>query len=459
MRYKIALGVLGVNLLSGVLLGARAQSLPQTASSTPVINQTKEATRPATGAPTPVSVEKEVWRKTLVKIPVPAKGCFTANYPALQWVAVPCVTVPLKGPASPRHYQGPAMVGNFIDYSAESPKGVISVAEGSFPTVITSGEINRSITGVYSRKSQFSLQLNTNFFSTPMCDNAPSGPSGCVGWEQFVLTNDPGSPPGFLWIQFWLLYYGTPCPSGWGQSGSDCFYNSLGSGFPVLNIQDLTNISMTARAEENGTDSVLLLSTSPTGKGYAHNSDSQLSLAAEWRIAEFNVFGDLTYHEAVFDPGTLIEVRVAADFVDRLTGGVGDIYPVPELITFTGETNNLNLVEPACVERPIYAILFNESNIAGAKPAICPDTCAFFDNKLPPNGICPVLPPTQGTRPTICQELAEAVAADRKVIANEVAALDTKICEGITRFECMQTIKRETQKLQQDEAEKTKYCP
>jgi len=108
--------------------------------------------------------------------------------------------------------------------------------------------------------------------------------------------------------------------------------------------------------------------------------------------------------------------------------------------------------------KPLHAILFNESNIPGAKPAICPDTCAFFDKNLPPNGICPVVPPTQGTRPTICQELAEAIAADQKVIANEVAALDTKACGAITRFECLQTIKTETQKLEHDEAEKIKYC-
>jgi hypothetical protein len=38
------------------------------------------------------------------------------------------------------------------------------------------GEINRSSTGVYSRKSQFSLQLNTNFFSTRCATTRRTGP-------------------------------------------------------------------------------------------------------------------------------------------------------------------------------------------------------------------------------------------------------------------------------------------
>src|ERR1700735_1220417 len=117
----------------------------------------------------------------------------------------------------------------------------------------------------------------------------------------------------------------------------------------------------------------------------ATTSDSVLALASGWNIVEFNVFGDLTFHTAVFDPGTSLTVRTRADNTKGIT-------PVAVLVSFTGETNSLDLVRPAC--NVAGAITFRETNVAGEK-YICP------------------MPPTKAK---LCQEADEALAFDQKAL-------------------------------------------
>jgi hypothetical protein len=51
----------------------------------------------------------DAWRKSMARIPLPKKGCFTASYPGKEWHEVPCIAAP-----PPRPYT----VGSAVDFSA-----------------------------------------------------------------------------------------------------------------------------------------------------------------------------------------------------------------------------------------------------------------------------------------------------------------------------------------------------
>jgi hypothetical protein len=273
------------------------------------------------------------WRKALVERRAPTTGCFKVVYPSQEWVSIPCAPLPARIKPQPmppklRELQriaptpapGPAAdAGNGVDFLAVATHGKIASATGSFPSVITTGEINVASDGVTtSRKSQFALQINSNEFKADACSGSTTGL--CEGWEQFVLSNDPGSPPGVLWIQDWLLDYGSSCPSGWGLygSGPDCFYNGQTVGAPIIsNIQNLQSVWMEGVVSASGNDTVYLGWTDGVTQAIAYSQDSKLDLAANWTQSEFNVFGDLTWHQARFDPNTSIVVAQSLTFANN----------------------------------------------------------------------------------------------------------------------------------------------
>jgi hypothetical protein len=143
-------------------------------------------------------------------------------------------------PYLPKHGVRAATVGNGNDVSATGT-GNISQAVGSFD----------SVTGVTSETGKqganaFSLQLNTNPFTTSACSGA-TDPSKCRGWQQFIYANTGDDAVGILsnfaagFMQYWLLGYGSNCPSGWNSSGNDCWTNS-GDAVPIVR-QDITNLA------------------------------------------------------------------------------------------------------------------------------------------------------------------------------------------------------------------------
>jgi hypothetical protein len=89
-----------------------------------------------------------------------------------------------EGPFSTARGPRPSTVGGGNDVTAGVTTGHISTAGGSFD----------SVSGVTSVTSQFgsddySLQLNANLFSSPICSGAGT-PSQCQGWQQFIYSND-----------------------------------------------------------------------------------------------------------------------------------------------------------------------------------------------------------------------------------------------------------------------------
>jgi hypothetical protein len=311
------------------------------------------------------AARRRVWHATMVRTPLPKKGCFTATYPRTAWEEGECVKAPDRSYA----------VGNGTDFTAAVPAGsVISSVTGSFDSVTgvigetgttTDSSCNNPVPNV---ADVFSLQLNTNSFNSPACKG---GAAGCQGWQQFVYSS------GFnvVFIQNWVLGFTPPggprCPSGFqpggGPAGS-CYQNSAAAKVPAQTIANLSQMSLTGSAS-TAFDTVKLLTTGDVPSFSASSQDSVLNLASAkpgWQSAEFNVFGDGCSTQAVFPPGSTIVVRTQVD-------SGASIAPACQLGGFTGytaETNNLNLVgTPAAATSSSPAIVFTESYAGGAAPS------------------------------------------------------------------------------------------
>jgi hypothetical protein len=292
----------------------------------------------------------------MTRAPLPKAGCFKVSYPRTEWEQVPCTIAP-PYPYPARGVGRGNTTGDGNDFAAQV-SGSISAAAGSFDSVTGVTSVSDS-TG----ESDFSLQLNANFFTTPVCNGA-ANPSECQGWQQFVYSNS-----GYAFMQYWLIDYGTTCPAEWytyspGSSETDCYTNSAGVSVPAQPIADLAQLSLTGNAVSGGVDAIILSTGSEMYS--AQGEDSFLSLAQGWRVAEFNLFGDCCSTEASFNSGSTIVVRTSVD--DGTTNA-------PACVTegFTAETNSLTLVQPCCPYGGASpAIEFTESNVAGATATCTP---------------------------------------------------------------------------------------
>ncbi len=273
---------------------------------------------------------RDAWRKSISRKPLPKKGCFKASYPATDWLEMTCTKAPER-PYPPAKGQRPDKVGNGNDDSAHVT-GIISWAEGSF-TSVTGVQSDSDSSG----ESDFSLQLNTEFFNSPACSSA-ANPSDCLGWQQFIYSNS-----GVAFMQYWLLNYNKSCPSGWNSYGSDCWTNSsTAASVPTQPVSNLVNLTVTASAGSGGLDSVVF--SSGTDTYTASEDDTMLDLAKVWNTAEYNIVGDCCATETTFNSGSNGSTIVVKTAVDWGNSGA----PSCANQGFTGETNNLNLVSPCC---------------------------------------------------------------------------------------------------------------
>ncbi len=154
------------------------------------------------------------WQAEIGQVPALGSGCFHASFPALAWQAVRCSTaaaMPLAPAVTPSHNAASETVGNGHDYTAVV-SGTISSATGTFTNVSSKISEKGESDGTGPKKpNDFSLQLNTQFFSgSPACARA-SNPSNCLAWQQFVYTTDSN----IVFMQYWLIDYYNRCPSGW----------------------------------------------------------------------------------------------------------------------------------------------------------------------------------------------------------------------------------------------------
>ncbi len=341
------------------------------------------AAAPASAAePTaPTAAALEAWQTKVAQVAQASKGCFTSSYPTLAWRGTRC-TFEQNPPVRPRPPQPsprpwPLTVGGSSgDLSAVAPSGHISSATGSFD----------SVTGVSSETSpyppgsgtavanNYTLQLNTNTFTTPACAGSPN--PGCLGWEQFVYWNTGTS--GRMFIQYWLMYYNAPCPAGgWtffafnpGDTTTYCYRNNSGqlSGLPNRPITSLGSLRVVGNATA-GSDSMTLF-VGPSGTNMS--GDNSLSASGGWTVAEFNVFGGPGGEHATFNSGSTIKTRTLINYG-------GDAPPGCSTESFTGETTNLGFGTPQPTPTaPGPSIQFIEDT-AHSSPPNCAYAAAIGD--------------------------------------------------------------------------------
>lgn len=296
----------------------------------------------AFAAPDPNDVEaqaRETWRRNVVRTAVPEEGCFHASYPNTTWSHMDCTQAP-NIPYRPRHNSTTLTVGDGVDYVAKV-SGLITTSIGSFPTV--TGVTSESDGGL---SNDYSLQLNSNFMSTAAC----KGISGCLAWEQFVYSS--GSQAAFM--QYWLIYYGRRCPSGWMSYEGSCYRNSAAVTVPQQEIAELGHLKLSGSAVKNGKDTLVF--TTETEAYSTTGKDSVVDLATDWTESEFNIIGDGDGSEAVFNKGSSIEVSIA------VTSGTTQAPTCVANAGTTGETNNLSLKACSTSGGSEPAAEFTESN-------------------------------------------------------------------------------------------------
>jgi hypothetical protein len=334
------------SLLTGLLLSCVALAQPGVpASPQPAPTSAQPAPAPTQQEAVPSPQSLKAWRGTMSQTPEPNGGCFKSTYPSTQWQPAPCTAAPSR-PYPPARGPRSQTVGNGNDLVAQVSGPPISSATGSFPGVV--GVTSES--GASNASNAFSLQLNTNTFTTSVCNG-----TACRGWEQFVYSNQ-----GVVFIQYWMIGYGASCPSGWNTYGSDCWRNGdNATSVPAQTIANLAQLSLAGTANSGGTDKAILSVGSDLYT--AANPANMLNLAQGWQSAEFNLFGDCCLSEANLNSGSTVVVAVDVD------NGTANA-PVCVATGFTGETNNLTAVLPCCPLGGVSPeVIFAESNAAGAR--------------------------------------------------------------------------------------------
>ena len=301
-------------------------------------------------------------------------GCYVEASPGAAWQATACGTapnvpsIPSTGASAGTSAQA---VGNGNDDVANSASTIIGSSVGSFPAIsgLTSevGGTGPAFPGSACLSGNgtpdcYSLQLNTNTFP---CTTTFTNSIATTCWEQFVSSNT-----GQLYIQFWLLGYCTssggsncgdvppfsgsnPAPSfscpptappgggGWSQSGGSCFGNSASVSPPTTTATNLGKLSLSAYANYKGSgNDVITLCISGGSCNSVTLADNVVNLFQNWKQSEFNVVGDASGSQAVFNAGTSIQVSVA--LTDQSATPVA-ITPSCVNNGTTGETNNLFL--------------------------------------------------------------------------------------------------------------------
>ena len=337
--------------------------------------------------PQPTKAQLEEWRRSLTKIARPrSQGCFTATYPEQRWREVTC-TAPTGKAYPPKRFGGMTNAtivgGTGPDFTAVVT-GNISQAEGSFDAVTIAG----------TAPASYSLQLNTDFFSTSVCSGLGAS---CRGWEQFVYDS-----VGNASIQYWLITIGPPgtaCPApvhagtcapntvytdGWcpftiGTLGYCAINGPVATSPPAVPVTSLGTVNLAGMASGVGGAANDQLVMTVGGTAYQVFGNNRFpDLGSQWQRAEFNVFGNCCSSQANFGSGTSLTARTA------VSSGTRD-GPGCALQTWTGESTNLTLVNsaPAAAPGSMPALVFSESFPAAAgAAATCADATSVGDTHL-----------------------------------------------------------------------------
>jgi hypothetical protein len=303
---------------------------------------------------------QEEWRGAIARKQPPRKGCFTAKYPSVDWQEVPCVAAP-DYPMAPKAGIVPFTVGNGDDVAAQAPSGIISSATGTFDAVTNvTSETGPIGNAGASHADTYTLQINTDFFTTTTCSTSPN--AACRGWEQFVFENNPSAHRAF--IQYWLVNFDGACPANFqsfptspGHNHCVQLTNTSGAvsttAVPVTNLGQVT-LTGTATA---GADSITM---TVGANAFSRVGDNSVNASSGWTISEFNILGDGGDSNGV---GGTASFNTNAALTGRIRINYGGTNP-PNCVAqgFTAEKNNLSFGASAPVgTQPGPAVIFNES--------------------------------------------------------------------------------------------------
>jgi hypothetical protein len=340
--HTLALGwTLALSVASSGL--ALAQDMPakpaQLETKVPMSTTTNTVPKLAPAKTAAEQAQREAWREKMARTPRKSGACYKATYPDTTWHEVPCKP-------APKHYFPPRpgvhtdTIGNgTTDYVAQ-PANSMSMAEGSFDSVsTTSVQTEDAGSGGVNGPNLFSLQLNSEYVNTKQC-TAALGPK-CRGWVQFVYDNSAQD----AYVQYWLLNddftpFTAGCPGAWQPNSGYCVQTS------PMSAQTFTSEATSADLQD-----MKVFGTVGTGVTVywggsmisAPDIGAVPDLASNWFDAEFNVFGDGGAGQAVFSGTTSITVRTQVDT------GI-NVAPDCYFISYTGETNNLNLISTPAIE-------------------------------------------------------------------------------------------------------------
>lgn len=270
------------------------------------------------------------WHKALANAPLAGPGCYRTEFPDTELRKVACVTPPAI-PFPPRRGPLPDTVGNGYDYSARVTGNLISVT-GSFPVAITTGESGFTAQSPSTPVADaYSLQINSSFFKSSRCNGA-TNPANCLAWQQYVYSSKSNAS---AFMQYWLINYGPTCPSGWASYSGSCFRNSPSVSVSPIPATSLGQTTFTGSVAKGGNDRLDLAA------GATHyvvtSPDSVVNLADNWTTAEFTLVGDCCGYAANFNAGTTLSVTTTTHNGQKTA-------PACLLVGYTGETNNLNLL-------------------------------------------------------------------------------------------------------------------
>ena len=327
---------------------------------------------PTVVADHPAQTEDE-WAETMSKTPPPKNGCFTVTRPNTSWSEIPCepAPAPTAHRIPPRRKTAHTYtVGGGTDY-IPLVVGTIASASGQFPSVVnTTSVASRDVKTGALIPGSYSLQLNTNFFNSPVCAGAKV-PADCSGVQQYVFSYDGPSNTNRLLIEYWLTGWANacpeanpppgciPCPAGFGPSGNNCIADSQSPpNIPPQPITNLAYLTLYASAPILGSDVAMLRTQG--GTLYSASSSSLLGLGSTrlWDFAEFNIFGNAGSTCADLNAGSSLVTEVAVQYngtaspTCQTDGGP------------TAETNNLTYVPGSCCSfgGTTTKLRFSESN-------------------------------------------------------------------------------------------------
>ena len=322
--------LLAMLLLIATLAGspAKAATVEQPTIATEPI---PAPTHPIVAKPSRAELARFRQRLLLARPPqaVTTGRCFHAAYPNPIWTETAC------GPASTRRND----VGDGVDAFASVSSGAhITRGSGAFDTADVKGETAiRADTGKWA-DNVYSVQLNTNNFSSPACKSAV----GCLGEQQFVYSKSQcPKNKDCLFIEYWLLNGVKPCPAKWsyspGPGTPGCYYNTPVTSLPVQSLSELQGLFLQAfsTAAEDG-----MIVETAAGDVYWNSHPNQLGLDKAWTILEFNLVGDCCARGALFYNGaSTLKLNADIDTDSSATLSCAN----STTSEFTLETNNLTL--------------------------------------------------------------------------------------------------------------------